>query len=96
MSPLGSIAPGGRGCNLAPMAIKSPDDLDRERVTRLVIAAVIVIVVLVFALVNRERVTVDWILFERRSRLIYVIIGSALLGALADRLLQRRHKTPKE
>jgi uncharacterized integral membrane protein len=96
VSPLGSIAPEGRGCSVAPMAIKSPDDLDRERVTRLAIAAVIVIVVLVFALVNRERVTVDWIIFERRSRLIYVIIGSALLGALADRLLQRRHRAPKE
>ena len=51
---------------------------------------------ILFALFNRDRVTVDWVIFERRSRLIYVIIASALLGALADRLLQRRHRTPKE
>jgi uncharacterized integral membrane protein len=80
---------------VAAMADPSPDQQDRQRLTRMLIAAAIVLVVLIFALVNRERVTVDWILFERRSRLIYVIIGSALLGALAGRLLQRRHPSKK-
>lgn len=84
-------APVRRGI-VAPMADPTPDQQDRERVVRVLVAAAIVIVVIIFALVNRERVSVDWILFERRSRLIYVIIGSALLGALADRLLQRRHR----
>ena len=37
--------------------------------------------------------SMSWVLFDRRSRLICVIIGSALLGALADRLLQRRHRS---
>ena len=74
------------------MSTKTPDAQDRERVTRLVVAAVIVVLVILFALFNRERVSVDWILFERRSRLIYVIIASALLGALADRLIQKRHR----
>jgi len=78
------------------MATKTPDDQDRERVIRIAIAVAIGILVILFALFNRERVTVDWILFERDSRLIYVIIGSALLGALADRLLQRRHRSPKK
>ena len=80
---------------VAPMADPTPDQQDRQRLSRMLIAAAIVLVVLIFALVNRERVTVDWILFERRSRLIYVIIAAALLGALADRLLQRRYP-PKE
>jgi uncharacterized integral membrane protein len=74
------------------VSTKTPDAQDRERVTRLVVAAVIVVLVILFALFNRERVSVDWILFERRSRLIYVIIASALLGALADRLIQKRHR----
>lgn len=78
------------------MADLSPDKHDRERLVRMLVAAAIVIVVITFALLNRHRVTVDWIIFERRSRLIYVIIGSALLGALADRLLQRRHRPKKE
>ena len=78
------------------MATKTPGDQDRERVIRVAIAVAIGILIILFALFNRERVTVDWILFERDSRLIYVIIGSALLGALADRLLQRRRRSPKK
>ncbi len=68
----------------------------REGAGRYLVAAAIVLVVVLFALFNRERVEVDWILFERDSRLIYVIIVSALLGALADRLLQRRRRRAKE
>ena len=75
------------------MAAPGPDQQDRDRLVRLIAAAVIVIVVVAFAFSNRERVSVDWLLFERDSRLIYVIVGSALLGALADRLLQRRHRS---
>ena len=63
---------------------------DEKGVGRIVIAGVIVLVVILFALFNRERVQVDWILFQRSSRLIYVIIGSAILGAVADRLLIKR------
>lgn len=65
---------------------------DKGGIGRLVAGAVIALLVLLFALFNRGRVEVDWILFERDSRLIYVIIGSALLGALADRLLIRRRR----
>ena len=78
------------------MTTKGPDEMDRERLIRIAVAAVIVLLVVLFALFNRERVTVDWVFFERSSRLIYVIIGSPLLGALADRLVQRRHRSPKE
>lgn len=65
-------------------------------IARFVVGGIIVLVVILFALFNRERVEVDWILFERSSRLIYVIIGSALLGALADRLLVRRSRRSKQ
>ncbi len=78
------------------MAPPTLDEQDRQRTTRLIIAGVIALVVILFALFNRDRVSVNWILFERESRLIYVIIGSALLGALADRLLQRRSRSKKE
>ena len=78
------------------MTTKTPDERDRERLIRIAVAAVIGLLVILFALFNRERVTVNWVFFERQSRLIYVIIGSALLGALADRLVQRRHHKPKE
>jgi len=70
----------------------APREPEKRDVGRLAAAAAIGLVVVLFALFNRERVEVDWILFERDSRLIYVIIGSALLGALADRLVQRRRR----
>ena len=69
---------------------------DEQGIGRLIGAGLIALAVILFALFNRERVEVDWILFERSSRLIYVIIGSALLGALADRLLVRRGRRDKE
>lgn len=72
---------------------QTPDD---KGAGRLIVAGIIVLVVILFALFNRERVQVNWILFERSSRLIYVIIASALLGALADRLLVRRSRRAKE
>jgi uncharacterized integral membrane protein len=58
---------------------------------RLIVAAILIILVVWFALVNSQRVTIDFILFERRARLIYVILGSAALGMLAGALL-RRHR----
>jgi uncharacterized integral membrane protein len=63
---------------------------DSPSLGRIIGAGVIVLFVILFATFNFGRVEVDWVLFERDSRLIYVIIASALLGALASRLLQRR------
>ncbi|GEM_PF-3202301 len=60
---------------------------------RLVGPAVAVIVLLTFAFANRDRVEVDYVVFQSHSRLIYVILVSALLGAVAAwlfRLHRRR------
>lgn len=70
----------------------SGDGPDRTHLGRYVVAAVLAVYVILFALFNRDRVEVDWVLFDRNSRLIYVVIVSALLGALADRLIQRRRR----
>ena len=73
------------------MAEQRPDTRkERPSLGRYVLAAVVVVYVILFAFMNAHRVEVDWVLFERDSRLIYVIVVSALLGALADRLVQRR------
>lgn len=63
-----------------------------SQVGRLLVAAVIVIVVVWFAFANSQRVEVDYLAFSRDSRLVYVIIGAALLGAIADRLVQYRRR----
>lgn len=65
---------------------------DSKDTTRVVIAAVAVLAVVWFAFANRQRVNISWWLFDRQSRLIYVIIVSAALGAIADRFLLARKK----
>jgi uncharacterized integral membrane protein len=59
---------------------------------RLIVAAIAAALVLWFALVNTRRVKIDFILVERESRLIFVILGSALLGAIAGALLRRARR----
>ncbi len=77
------------------MTDKTPatQDPGREGMGRLIAGAVLVVLVLLFAIFNRSRVEVDYVVFDRNSRLIYVIIVSALLGAVADRLIQRRRRS---
>jgi LPXTG-motif cell wall-anchored protein len=63
---------------------------------RLIVAGIIGVLLLWFAIVNRQRVKIDFILFERESRLIYIIIGAAVLGAVAGALLRRRREHRRE
>ena len=76
------------------MADNTPEKRPEEQsLGRYVLAGIIGLFVILFAAFNFDRVEVNWVLFTRDSRLIYVIIVSAVLGALGDRLLQRRsHK----
>jgi uncharacterized integral membrane protein len=76
------------------MADKLPDKREEEKgLGRMLAALALGVYVVIFAVLNFDRVEVNWVFFSRDSRLIYVIIVSAVLGALGDRLLQRRsHK----
>lgn len=62
------------------------------REVRWLIAAVIAVLLFIFALMNRQRVEIDYIFFSRESRLVWVIIVSGILGAIADRLLLLRRR----
>lgn len=66
-----------------------PDHGGRLIGSRTLAAVLLVAGVVWFALDNRQRVTIDWWVTERESRLIYVVVISALLGAISDRLLGR-------
>ncbi len=57
---------------------------------RLLAALAMVAIVAAFALNNSQPVTVDYLVTTRDSRLFWVIVGSAVIGALADRLLIAR------
>lgn len=65
----------------------------RENRTRLIVAIVIAAVILVFAIQNRNQVRVSFLFFHWDARVIYLIIVSALLGALAAYLLGRRRRS---
>ena len=57
---------------------------------RLVAAMLLTALVTLFAVLNLERVEVNWLVGTRSTPLIVVIVLSAVLGALADRIVQRR------
>lgn len=72
--------------------VREPESTRKLPPPRVVAAVVIAALLLWFAIINRARVEIDFILFERESRLIYIILGSAVLGAIAGALLRRRRE----
>jgi uncharacterized integral membrane protein len=66
-----------------------PKPADRRRQVRIGAAIVLVALLLIFGFENSERVKIDFILFDRESRLIYIIIGSAIVGAIVAALVRR-------
>lgn len=57
--------------------------------TQALVAFLVIVLLVAFAFENSQRVTVDYLYGTRDSRLVYVIFGSALVGALVARLLVR-------
>jgi uncharacterized integral membrane protein len=56
---------------------------------RMIAGIVIVVLLVIFGFLNRDPVEVRSIVTTRDSRLIYVILGSALLGAVAGYMFRR-------
>lgn len=67
---------------------KSPEE--RRQQARLTVAAIIGIVLVLFAVLNLNSVKVHWLFLTGSSPLILVIVVSVLLGMAGDRLLIRR------
>lgn len=59
---------------------------------RLAAAVIITALVTIFAVLNLDRVSVNWLIATWRTPLIVVIVISALLGAALDRIVQLRAK----
>ena len=70
----------------------APRPANRRHQVRIAIAGIAVVLVLLFAFQNRDPVKVDYLFFDRQSRLIYVILGSAILGAIAGSLFRRARR----
>lgn len=54
--------------------------------------AIIVLVLLAFVVANLETVPIDFLLFDVNIALIWVLVGTALLGAAAGFLFGRRSR----
>jgi uncharacterized integral membrane protein len=73
------------------MADKPTDKrADDRRLIRPVAGVLIGLYALFFAILNFDRVEVNWVFFTRDSRLIYVVLVAFVLGGLTDRFLLRR------
>jgi uncharacterized integral membrane protein len=63
--------------------------------TRIGLGALLASAVIWFMVANSQEVEVDWFVVETHSRLFLVILLSAVLGALVDRLIRwRRGRKP--
>ena len=63
--------------------------MDRQQ-TQIVIGVIAAALTTAFALSNSQPVKVDWLVTSTSSRLIYVIVSSALVGAIAGYVIARR------
>ncbi|MGH9266953.1 MAG: hypothetical protein ACRD0D_02125 [Acidimicrobiales bacterium] len=70
--------------------MSEPTERGRSDLWRLAPAAAIVVVLGLFVLDNRRSVRVGFIVADRDISLIWVLVVTALLGAVADRLARRR------
>jgi uncharacterized integral membrane protein len=69
-----------------------PEGRDPREVVRLVAALVLLALLIAFVIDNTRFVTVGFVFFDHRTRLIYVLIVTAAVGVVLDRLWQRRHR----
>ena len=68
-------------------------DQGRSHTVRLVVFGILALLLIVFVADNTRRVRVSFIFGDRDARLIYVLIVTAAIGVLLDRLwLWFRHR----
>jgi uncharacterized integral membrane protein len=62
---------------------------DRRRTARMVGVGVLVILLVAFVVANTDEVNIDFLVADFDVRLIFVLIVTAIVGALIDRLIRR-------
>ena len=63
---------------------------NRKHQARMLVSGAVVALVIVFAVLNTNKVKVDWIVTTSSTALIVVIVVSFLLGSIAGALFWRR------
>ena len=67
-----------------------PEGRDPREVARLVGALVLLGLLIAFVIDNTRDVKVGFVFFDHKTRMIYVLIVTAVVGVVLDRLWQRR------
>ena len=68
-----------------------PHGRGTRETARLVAAIVLLALLIAFVIDNTRNVKVGFVFFDHETRMIYVLIVTAFLGVVIDRLWQRRH-----
>jgi uncharacterized integral membrane protein len=74
------------------MADQKPDAGKSREAWRIGAALVLIALVVAFVIDNTRYAKVGFVFFDHRTRVIYVLIVTFLLGVVVDRLWQRRHR----
>jgi uncharacterized integral membrane protein len=72
---------------------------DNREIARLVVFGIGLVLLIAFVIGNSNPVKVNFVFFHTRTSLVWVILLSAVLGLLVDRLiiaLGKRRKKPKQ
>ena len=74
------------------MADQHPAGRSNREITRVGAGLVLLALLIVFVLKNTNEVKVSFVFLDHRTRMIYVLIVTALVGVVLDRLWQRRRR----
>jgi len=74
------------------MADQRPAGRSNREVTRVGAGLVLLALLIVFVVKNTNEVKVSFVFFDHRTRMIYVLVVTALVGVVLDRLWQRRRR----
>jgi uncharacterized integral membrane protein len=91
-----SPGPGGNGAPGSPQGSSAPPD--SKRGAKAIVAALVLVLLIVFVIRNSQRVNVDFIVTQGHFRLIWVIVICSILGGIVGYLLgrpprARRHRS---
>jgi uncharacterized integral membrane protein len=70
-----------------------PQGRDQRATARIIAIVVLLALLVAFVVDNTRRVTVGFVFFDRETRLIFVFIATAAIGALLDRLWLRHRRS---
>jgi uncharacterized integral membrane protein len=65
---------------------------DARDTAKIVVVILLIVVLAAFALANTDEVDVDFVVTDVTLPLIFVLIGTAIVGGLIDRLIKVRRR----